>query len=138
VPAGSVLQTSTAEGGVATAVWAPPQPTLVVATDIPDQYEYAVRVYDETDDRRLVAAGYSALRRPGMNPTGVSRYQMPRHPVGITLIQTTSIQRIGRALTSTNAANLKNLVSGGWRTRDSFGGGQRTITRARTARSSLT
>jgi hypothetical protein len=56
VRAGSVLQTSAAEGGVATAVWAPPQPTLVVATDIPDQYEYAVRVYDETDDRRLVAA----------------------------------------------------------------------------------
>ena len=53
---GSVLEASAAEGGVATAAWAPPQPTLVVATDFPDQYEYEVRVYDETDDRRLVAA----------------------------------------------------------------------------------
>src|SRR3954454_23904310 len=43
-------------GGVATAVWAPPKPTLVVATDPPDQDEYEVRVYDERDGRRLVAA----------------------------------------------------------------------------------
>jgi hypothetical protein len=56
VSAGSVVAASAAEGGVATAVWAPPEPTLVVATDIPDQYEYEVRVYDTTDDRRLVAA----------------------------------------------------------------------------------
>ncbi|HQU42948.1 MAG: hypothetical protein B7Z73_01350 [Planctomycetia bacterium 21-64-5] len=57
MPAGSVLEAGAAEGGVATAVWAPPKPTLVVATDFPDQYEYEVRVYDDTtDDRRLVAA----------------------------------------------------------------------------------
>lgn len=54
--AGPVLQADAAEGGVATAVWAPPEPTLVVVTDIPDQYEYEVRVYDDTDERRLVAA----------------------------------------------------------------------------------
>src|SRR5690242_1298049 len=36
----------TEEGGVATAVWAPPQPTSTVATDLPDQDEYEVRVYD--------------------------------------------------------------------------------------------
>ena len=37
------------EGGVAmaTAVWAPQRPTFAVATDLPDQYEYEVRVYDE-------------------------------------------------------------------------------------------
>src|SRR4029079_5829546 len=34
------------EGGVATAVWAPPTPTLDVVTDLPDQDEYEVRVYD--------------------------------------------------------------------------------------------
>lgn len=38
----------------------PPQyvaePTLAVATDFPDQYEYEVRVYDTEEDRRLVAA----------------------------------------------------------------------------------
>jgi hypothetical protein len=44
------------EGSVATAVWAPPQPTLEVATDLPDQDEYEVRVYDEEHERRLVAA----------------------------------------------------------------------------------
>ena len=44
------------DGGVATAVWAPPQPTLTVATDLPDQDEYEVRVYDTKHHRRLVAA----------------------------------------------------------------------------------
>jgi hypothetical protein len=45
-----------AEGGVATAVWAPPQPTLDVTTDLPDQDEYEVLVYDTRHQRRLVAA----------------------------------------------------------------------------------
>jgi hypothetical protein len=43
-------------GGVATAVWAPPEPTLAVATDLPDADEYEVRVYDTVSGRRLVAA----------------------------------------------------------------------------------
>ena len=43
-------------GGVATAVWAPPRPTLTVATDLPEQDEYEVRVYDLRRGRRLVAA----------------------------------------------------------------------------------
>jgi Protein of unknown function (DUF4058) len=43
-------------GGVATAVWAPPRPTLAVATDPPDMDEYEVRVYDIKRGRRLVAA----------------------------------------------------------------------------------
>src|SRR4051794_39925583 len=34
-------------GGVATAVWAPPQPTLTIATDLPAQDVYEVLVYDE-------------------------------------------------------------------------------------------
>ena len=42
-------------GGVATAVWAPPEPTLAVETDLPGQDEYEVRVFD-TQRRRLVAA----------------------------------------------------------------------------------
>ena len=40
----------------ATAVWAPPRPTFAVATDLPDQYAYEVRVFDTWRDRRLVAA----------------------------------------------------------------------------------
>jgi hypothetical protein len=45
-----------AGGGVATAVWAPTAPTLIVASDLPDIDEYEVRVYDTRRGRRLVAA----------------------------------------------------------------------------------
>jgi hypothetical protein len=47
---------SASNGGVATAVWAPPRPTLSVVTDLPAQDEYEVRVYDEKRHSRLVAA----------------------------------------------------------------------------------
>jgi hypothetical protein len=43
-------------GGVATPVWAPPRPTLTVATDLPAQDAYEVQVYDEKRHCRLVAA----------------------------------------------------------------------------------
>lgn len=43
-------------GGVATAVWAPPRPTLVVSTDWPAQDVYEVQIYDERRRARLVAA----------------------------------------------------------------------------------
>jgi hypothetical protein len=52
-PSSSVGQ---GNGGLATAVWAPPQPTLAVATDLPALDEYEVRVYDSKRGRRLVAA----------------------------------------------------------------------------------
>lgn len=42
--------------GAATAVWAPPQPSVAVATELPDLDEYEVRVYDATRRRLLVAA----------------------------------------------------------------------------------
>ena len=42
-------------GGVAVATLAPPQPTLAVATDLPDMDEYEVLIHD-MDDGRLVAA----------------------------------------------------------------------------------
>jgi hypothetical protein len=44
------------ERGAATAVWAPPRPTFSVKTELPDQDEYEVRVYDTKRHRRLVAA----------------------------------------------------------------------------------
>jgi hypothetical protein len=43
-------------GGVATAVWAPARPTLVIPTDLADLDEYEVCVYDTKRGRRLVAA----------------------------------------------------------------------------------
>ncbi len=45
-----------ASGEVATAVWAPPHPTLSVQTDLPAMDEYEVRIYDSKRGRRLVAA----------------------------------------------------------------------------------
>src|SRR5262245_28149285 len=45
-----------AEGSVATAVWAPPRPTLSVAADLAPDDEYEVQIYDESQDSRLVAA----------------------------------------------------------------------------------
>src|SRR3954453_22233883 len=43
-------------GGVSLAHHAPPQPTLTMETELPDQDEYEVRIYDERHGRRLVAA----------------------------------------------------------------------------------
>jgi hypothetical protein len=43
-------------GGVATEVWAPPRPSVCVETNLPDHYEYEVRIYDATRGRHLVAA----------------------------------------------------------------------------------
>ena len=43
-------------GGGALAPHAPPQPTLTMETELPDQDEYEVRIYDERHGRRLVAA----------------------------------------------------------------------------------
>ena len=56
VPTPSGPAVSVEEGGVATAVWAPPKPTFEVAADLPEQDEYEVRVYDTKRHRRLVAA----------------------------------------------------------------------------------
>ncbi|HEY7426661.1 MAG TPA: DUF4058 family protein [Gemmataceae bacterium] len=42
-------------GGVATAVWAPPRPAVSVAVDLPAQDVFEVRVYEERRGRRLVA-----------------------------------------------------------------------------------
>jgi hypothetical protein len=43
-------------GGVATATWAPPKPSVIVQPHLPLQDEYEVRIYDERKGRRLVAA----------------------------------------------------------------------------------
>ncbi len=44
------------DGGLATSTYAPPEPTLVLDTDLNDQYQYEVLVFDQTRGRRLVAA----------------------------------------------------------------------------------
>ena len=47
---------SESDGGVAVATRAFPPPTLTIETDLPDQDEYEVRVYDDRRGRTLVAA----------------------------------------------------------------------------------
>ncbi len=44
------------EGGLATAVWSPPKPSVAIETSLPDCDEYAVRIYDAQRGRQLVAA----------------------------------------------------------------------------------
>jgi hypothetical protein len=44
------------DGGVATAVWAPAAPSLAVETELPDDDEYEVRIYDVERGQILVAA----------------------------------------------------------------------------------
>ena len=43
-------------GGVATAVWAPPRPSVAVEMELSDFDEYEVRIYDVKRHRQLVAA----------------------------------------------------------------------------------
>jgi hypothetical protein len=44
------------ETATAVANWAPPEPTLTLETELPDQDEYEARIYDARHRRRLVAA----------------------------------------------------------------------------------
>ena len=52
----SINGMSEANGGVATAVWAPPAASLAIETEVPDFDEYEVRIYDAQRGRTLVAA----------------------------------------------------------------------------------
>jgi hypothetical protein len=48
-------RTTSGSRGAATATWAPPQPTLAVDSELTEQYEYEVLVYDQSRNRQLVA-----------------------------------------------------------------------------------
>ena len=56
VPASFAPTQGVGEGGVATATWVPQRPTFEIASELSDEYEYEVRVFDTTRNRRLVAA----------------------------------------------------------------------------------
>jgi hypothetical protein len=49
-------RTSAQQVAVAVATWAPPKPTWTLETELPDQDEYEVQIYDARHGRRLVAA----------------------------------------------------------------------------------
>jgi Protein of unknown function (DUF4058) len=53
---GAKVSAAEESGGVATATKIAPEPTLAVNVDLAEQYEYEVLVFDESRNRRLVAA----------------------------------------------------------------------------------
>ena len=55
-PKAPKVSTQESSGSVATATWAPPQPTFTANAELADQYEYEVLVYDQSRGRLLVAA----------------------------------------------------------------------------------
>jgi hypothetical protein len=55
-PKAPKVSTQESSGSVATATWAPPQPTFTADAELADQYEYEVLVYDQGRGRVLVAA----------------------------------------------------------------------------------
>jgi hypothetical protein len=55
-PAAGTSYSQPGDGGLATAIWAPAEPTLAVEIELADFDEYEVRVYDTRRGRRLVAA----------------------------------------------------------------------------------
>ena len=44
------------DGGVSTAVWSPAKPSVSVETELLDEDEYGVRIYDASRGRQLVAS----------------------------------------------------------------------------------
>lgn len=61
------------DGGVATAVWSPPEPTLALETEPLEFDEYEVRIYDTREEWRLVAA--IEIISPSNKDRPESRYQ---------------------------------------------------------------
>ena len=51
----NLVPKSEPNGGLATAMWAPPAPSLAVDVDMPEQYAYEVLVFDVDRGRHLVA-----------------------------------------------------------------------------------
>ena len=54
--------------GAATAVWAPPAPSIAVETELPDDDEYEVRIYDAERAEHWWRPSRSSARRTRTNP----------------------------------------------------------------------
>ena len=76
--------TSEANGGVATAVWVA-EPVVRVETELPDDDEYEVRVYDASRGRRLVAA--IEIVSPANKDTAPTKPQRLRRQVLLALMR---------------------------------------------------
>ena len=91
-------EASDGNGGVAVAAWAPPQPTLTLETELPDQDEYEVRVYDARHGRRLVAAieivSPSNKDRPESRRAFVAKVAaLLQRNVGVSLVDVVTIRQ---------------------------------------------
>jgi hypothetical protein len=89
---------TSAPGSVAVAPWTPPSPTLTLETELPDQDEYEVRVYDARHGRRLVAA--IELVSPGNKDRPESRRAfvakvaaLLQHDVSVSLVDVVTIRQ---------------------------------------------
>jgi hypothetical protein len=99
--AATIAQSQGNGGGLATAVWAPPQPTLSVATNLPAQDVYEVKVYDEKRHSRLVAA--VEIMSPANKDRPESRFAFVSKCAGL-LRERVSVVIVD--LVTTRAANL--------------------------------
>jgi hypothetical protein len=55
LPQGYIAAPTVHPGSQVEVVWAPPEPTVAVETEVPDYDEYSVRIYDAERGRQLVA-----------------------------------------------------------------------------------
>jgi hypothetical protein len=85
-------------GDVAVAAWAAPEPTLTLETELSDQDEYEVRVYDARHGRRLVAAieivSPSNKDRPESRRAFVAKVAaLLQHDVSVSIVDLVTIRR---------------------------------------------
>ena len=85
-------------GGVATAVWAPPAPTFTKEGELPEQDEYEVRIYDERRGQRLVAAveivSPSNKDRPESRREFVAKVAtLLRHDVSVSIVDLVTVRQ---------------------------------------------
>jgi hypothetical protein len=85
-------------GDVAVAAWAASKPTLTLETELPDQDEYEVRVYDARHGRRLVAAieivSPSNKDRPESRRAFVAKVAaLLQHDVSVSIVDLVTIRQ---------------------------------------------
>jgi hypothetical protein len=92
---GAVIDDAGHDGGLATATYAPPQPTLTFEPRLPDQDVYEVRIYDSRRKRHLVAAieivSPSNKDRPESRSTFVSKVAtLVKHGICVSIVDIVS------------------------------------------------
>src|SRR6201993_290760 len=97
--------------GTAVATLAPPKPTFTLETELPDQDEYEVRIYDARHGRRLVAAieivSPSNKDRPESRRAFVAKVAaLLQHDVSVSLVDLVTVRQFNLY------ADLLELIGG--------------------------